>query len=388
MLRITVFLLLLSACTGQREEDSTAAAPAQVSSENPALFRRSQLAASAAENSGTFWADSTRRGDTTFFGRGRVVTTSVVYLDSQWVRIPDPPVRVGIPVGLFATWDGTALQPNTEMFTLTYGGETPATLPARLAVARSRGIRMVVAMTGGARANYLTSGVFDMAKWRARMKTFDTPEIRAAVAEAVRDGILLGNSVMDEPFNDGGPGNQSNSWGPAGTMSKARVDSMCGMAKAIFPSLPQGVFQDYRLAPNDSYRVCDFITSQYRTAKGTATEYRDGALELCRRDHHACSFAINVLDGGIQVKRQPGQTDYLAGDCPLSTTGGRGTYFPNCRMTAAQVRESGKVLGPEGCFLTGWRYNAEFMASPENQAAFRDVAATLASRSGVGCIRT
>src|SRR3954447_5217959 len=157
MFRITVFLLLLSACTGRREEDSTAAAPAQLSQDNPALVRRSTLAASAVENVGTIWADSTSRGDTTFFGRGRVVRTSVVYLDSQWVRIPEAPLRaVGIPVGLIAMWDGTALQPNTEIFTLTYGGETPARLLAHLTAARSQGIRMVVAMTGGARANYLT----------------------------------------------------------------------------------------------------------------------------------------------------------------------------------------------------------------------------------------
>ena len=397
LVRLASLLVLFAACSDRGREsgridppgsDSMAAAPAQLSMDDPALVRRSQLAASTAENVGTIWADSTRRGDTTFFGRGRVVTTNVVYLDSLWVRIPDPPVRAGIPVGLIAMWDGTTLQPNAEMFTLTYGGETPARLLAHLTAARSRGIRMVVAMTGGARANYLTDGVFDMAKWRARMQTFDTPEIRAAVAEAVRDGILIGNSVMDEPFNDGGPGNQSNSWGPAGTMSKARVDSMCGMARAIFPTLPEGVFQDYRLAPNDSYRVCDFITSQYRTAKGAVTAYRDGALGLCRRDHHACSFAINVLDGGIQVKRQPGQTDYLADDCPLSTTGGRGTYFPNCRMTPQQVREAGRVLGPTGCFLTGWKYEAGFMANPENQAAFRDVAAMLAARPAGSCIRT
>jgi hypothetical protein len=243
-------------------------------------------------------------------------------------------------------------------------------------------------MTGGARANYLTNGVFDMAKWQARMKAFDTPEIRQAVARAVSEGVLIANSVMDEPFNDGGPGNESNSWGPAGTMSKARVDSMCGYAKAIFPTLPQGVFQDYRLATGDSYLVCDFITSQYRAAKGPLLQYRDGALALCRRDHHACAFGINVLDGGIPVRRKPGQTDYMEGDCPLTTTGGRGTYFPNCRMTADQVREAGKVLGSAGCFLTGFRYNAEFMGKAENQAAFRDVAATLAMRPAASCVRS
>jgi hypothetical protein len=248
-------------------------------------------------------------------------------------------------------------------------------------------VKMVIAMTGGARANYLTGGVFDTNKWKARMDRFDTPAIRAAVAGAVRDGVLIANSVMDEPFNAGGPGNQDNSWGPPGTMSKARVDSLCGYAKTMFPTLPQGVFQDYRLAPETSYQVCDFITSQYRTTKGPLTDYRDGALALCRRDRHACSFAINVLDGGIPATRFPGQTDYASGDCPLTTTGGRGTYFPNCRMTAGQVREAGRVLGSAGCFLTGFRYDSAFMSHPENQQALREVVATLAGKPASACVR-
>jgi hypothetical protein len=176
--------------------------------------------------------------------------------------------------------------------------------------------------------------------------------------------------------------------GPTGTMTKARVDSLCGYAKAMFPTLPEGVFHDYRLAPDSSYRVCDFITSQYRTSKGALAGYRDGALALCRRDRHACSFAINILDGGIPVKRSPGQKDYAPGDCPLTTTGGRGTYFPNCRMTAQQVRDAGRVLGPAGCFLTGFRYDSAFMASPVNQQAFRDVVTTLATRPAPACIRS
>jgi hypothetical protein len=338
------------------------------------------------------WADTAIRGDTTFLSRGKAVTTTAVVTDSQWIQVALPLVASGIPFGLFGVWDGTRLQPGAELLTMTYGAVTPATLLDRLALARTRGVKMVIALTGGARANYLTGGLFDMNKWKARMEGFNTPAIRAAVASAVSDGILIANSVMDEPFNDGGPGNEGNSWGPAGTMSKARVDSLCGYAKAMFPTLPQGVFQDYRLAPETSYQVCDFITSQYRTTKGSLIDYRDGALALCRRDRHACSFAINVLDGGIQAsRRKPDgtvKTDYAPADCPLATTGGRGTYFPNCRMTASQVREAGRALGSAGCFLTGFRYDSAFMASPENQQAFRDVVVTLAGRPTTPCLRS
>jgi hypothetical protein len=310
-----------------------------------------------------------------------------VISDSQTIRIAFPVPAGGTPFGLAGVWDGTKLAPGTELLTMTYGGETPATLLARIASARSRGVKMVTAMTGGARANYLTNGVFDMAKWKARMDGFNTAAIRSAVRQAVSEGILIGNSVMDEPFNVGGPGNEDNSWGPAGTMTKARVDSMCGYAKAIFPTLPQGVFHDYSLARDSSYKVCDFITSQYRGSKGPLAQYRDNALALCRRDRHACSFSLNLLDGGIPVKRQPGQTNYAPGDCPLTTTGGRGTYFPNCRMTAQQVRDAGRTLGVAGCFLTAWRYDSAFVANPAIQEAFRDVVAALQSVPAQSCTR-
>jgi hypothetical protein len=393
---LPILLVALAACserTAQIKNNLDAAAPlfqrtAVVTESEPLLVRRFGGSTPQFRTDTLIWADTATRGDTTFLSRGRAITTTAVLTDSQWIRLAQPALAGGIPFGLFGLWNGTRLQPNIDVFSLTYGGESPATLMARLALARSRGVKMLTAMTGGARANYLTNGVFDMTKWKLRMSAYNTAELRAAVARAVSEGTLIGNSVMDEPFNDGGPGNEGNSWGPKGTMSKARVDSMCGYARAIFPTLPQGVFQDYHLAADGSYRVCDFITSQYADRKGPLRAYRDSALALCSRDRHACSFSINVLDGGIQAPRARGKTTWAVEDCPFTTTGGRGTYFPNCRMTAAQVREAGTILGSAGCFLSGWRYDSAFVAQPENRAAFRDVVTTLAARPAASCIRT
>ena len=386
-------LLLVSSCVERpaRGGDGQAAAAAPLSSgvelqPNQASLRVFSAGWQSPPDT-LAWADSSARGDTTFYGTGRLITSSVLVIDSQWIQVPVRSAKPGVPVGLFGLWTGTRLAEPTVPFTLAYNTETPSTIVARLAIARARGIKMVTAMTGGARANYLTDGVFDFEKWKRRMDRYNTPAIREAVSQAVIDGTLIGNSVMDEPFNTGGAGNEANSWGPPGTMSKARVDSLCGYAKTIFPTLPQGVFHDYRLSSDSSYKVCEFMTSQYRTAKGPVTKYRDGAVEVCQRDRHACAFAINVLDGGTPTRKALGQRDYDEDDCPVPATGGRGTYFPNCRMSAEQVREAGRVLGPAGCFLTGFRYDPEFLASPEIQQAFREVIETLATRPTAGCIR-
>jgi hypothetical protein len=321
------------------------------------------------------------------YGTFRVVAKSGILADTSAVTITVPlgsTAPTGIPFGPFGAWNGLTFNANTEVFTLTHQGYSPDNIVDRLSIARQRGVKQLPAMTGGARANYLTDGVFDMAKWKARMDQYNTPAIKAAVAAAVSDGTLMGNSVMDEPGNTGiNEANEANSWGPAGTMTKARVDSMCGYVKAIFPTLAVGVFHDYKgFEPTKSYQVCDFIVSQYRMAKGDVTAYRDGGLALAQRDGHAILFSLNIIDGGAKDSVNDG-----VWDCPLSITGGYGSYAPNCRMTAQQVRDFGMVLGPAGCGLVMWHYDDVFMADPDNQAAFRDVAQRLGSLPAKACRR-
>jgi len=296
---------------------------------------------------------------------------------------PVPVGKVGIPFGPFGAWTDAALKANTDPFTMSLDAVSDANIVTRISVARSMGVRLLLTMTGGARSQYLTGGVFDMVKWKAKQATFNTTAIREAVGAAIADGTIVGNVVMDEPFNTGGPGNEANSWGPAGTMTKARVDSMCAYSKAIFPNLPQGVTHDHDdFEPTKSYRVCDFIVSQYRMAKGDVTAFRDAGLALARRDGHSIAFSLNIMDGGQRDNDNDGLWE-----CPVPLTGGQGSYAPNCRMTAAQVREWGKLLGQAGCALTMWRYDDTFMANPDNAQAFRDVAAMLANAPAKSCKR-
>jgi hypothetical protein len=327
---------------------------------------------------GLFTAGSTAGTFRVIANAGSLADTSSVTITATLGSV----ITLGVPFGPFASWNETSFKPNTESFNLSHQGFTPANILTRLEVARTAHVAQLLALTGGARSNYLTDGVFDMAKWKAKMDLYNTAAIKAAVAAAVADGTVIGNSVMDEPFNDGGPGNEGNSWGPAGTMTKARVDSMCAYVKGIFPSLAAGAFHDHNdFEPTKSYNVCDFIVAQYRERKGPIQEWRDAALALGRRDGHAVAFSLNILDGGIQAAR-----DGLW-NCPLTTTGGQGTYNPNCRMTAAQVRDWGIILGSAGCALTMWRYDAYFMANADNKAAFRDVASRLASLPSTPCRR-
>jgi hypothetical protein len=296
---------------------------------------------------------------------------------------PSPSLSTGVPFGPFGAWEGVTLKPYTEPFTSSIGAYTSDNILERLSVARSKGLKLVLAMTGGARSQYLTDGAFDFAKWKARMDSYNTSAIKQAVAAAVAEGVVVGNSVMDEPFNIGGPGNEANSWGPRGTMTKAKVDEMCRYVKSIFPTLPAGVVHDHDdFEPTESYAVCDFFVSQYRMGKGDVRTFRDAGLALARRDGHRVAFSMNILDGGQRDNDNDG-----VWECPQPLTGGQGSYYPNCRMTADQVREFGNVLGEAGCAMLMWRYDTAFMADPDNARAFKDLAARLGSLPRKSCSR-
>jgi hypothetical protein len=102
---------------------------------------------------------------------------------------------------------------------------------------------------------------------------------------------------------------------------------------------------------------------------------------MAQRDDMAILFSINILNGGIQAAK-----DGLW-NCPLTTTGGRGTYEPNCRMSAQQTRSYAETLGVAGCAMTMWRCDLDFMSDPDNQKAFSDVAAVLAAKPRRACTK-
>jgi hypothetical protein len=160
-------------------------------------------------------------------------------------------------------------------------------------------------------------------------------------------------------------------------MTKARVDTLCGYVKSMFPGMPVGVFHDYSKETSKSYQVCDFMVSQYRASKGTVTNYRDAALAMAQRDGHAMAFSLNIMDGG-----------YVIAGCPIPQTGGPGTYGTNCRMTPDQVRDWGIILGEAGCALVMWRYDSAVMADPVYQVAFRAIADRLATLPSKSCTRS
>jgi hypothetical protein len=293
--------------------------------------------------------------------------TAVVTLASTSGGGTTDPAEMGTPMGLSGLLSSGV---TSAYYTMSLDGYNAGTIIGRLTEARSKKLRVLMNMTGGHHDNYKTDGVFDMSKWRAKMATYNTPAIKAAVEAAVADGTIIGNSVMDEPANT----SANNSWGPAGTMTKARVDGMCREVKAMFPTLSVGVVHDHRIfEPEKNYQYCDFILSQYRLAKGDVQSFRDGGLAFARRSGVAIAFSLNILHGGTQST-----TCEKWGDDPHGNL---------CPMTGEQLRDWGLLLGNAGCALNMWRYEAAYFAKPEVQSALRTIAESLARLPRKPCRR-
>jgi PKD repeat protein len=286
---------------------------------------------------------------------------------------------LGIPFGPFALSTNN-IAPG--VFSLDQSYTDASNILAKITDARTDGYKLRIPVAGGSHENYKTNGVFDRAKWNAQVLTLNTLTIRNAVAAAVADGTIVSLTIMDEP--------EHSSWGPSGTLTRAKLDSMVTFVKSIFTTAPVGVDHGaeafYTWRTSETYQHVDNIVSNYvwRVESGNATEYRRKVLERAAVDHVAVCFCLNILDGGVKINGC-----VSGGCCPdysastASRTGGIGTFIggagQNCKMTAEQVRDWGRILGPAGCGLLMWQYQTAFMSVASNVTAFADVATSLAT---------
>lgn len=297
---------------------------------------------------------------------------------------PPPPPATGRAWSVGNGWaSNTALQPNTDPFTASFDGYSASVLLARIAAARLAGTQLLITMTGGSHDNYWTtstSQIFDLNKWKAKMDTFDamSPTNKAIVNQAVADGVILGNSMIDEPANGSWNGGVYN----GNVTTVAMMNTMADYCKAIFPTMPVGltIGSEVHWKEPASLNHLDFINFQWSTRHeatfGSVSGFRDAALTRCANDGCKAHFSINVLNGGARIS-----------GCPQPATGGPGLDAPNCKMTPTNITDYCAVLGPAGIGIFVWRYDSTFMALPANKTAFNSVKAQQAALTQLSWLR-
>jgi hypothetical protein len=290
--------------------------------------------------------------------------------------VPASVTYTGIPYGPVGLWTKNKLNYGPAPFTASQNFITADTLILQINAARNKGQRLMLAMTGGPSTRFTTNGQFDMTKWKNKMNTYNKSALKTAVAAAVSDGTVIGNQMIDEP--------ETKRWGTV--LTKAKLDQMAAYVKTIFPTLPVGLNHGppgYKWRASERYTKVDYVLYQYNhwITSGNIVTWRDAVLAQAKLDGVRPALSLNVLNGG---KQDRGDGNY---DCVGAGMGGFGTRYPNCVMTADQVRTWGKALVPYACFMMMWKYDAAYFSKSANQIAFKDIAALAASKPKPSCKR-
>jgi hypothetical protein len=287
-----------------------------------------------------------------------------------------PATYTGLPYGPFGLWSSGEVNWGPQPFTGSHNYINADGIVQQINAARAMGQRLILAMTGGLSKDYTTNGQFDMTKWKNKMDTYNTDTIRKAVAQGVADGTIIGNTLIDEP--------ETKQWGT--NLTKAMIDEMAAYVKNIFSTLPVGVnhgppaYNQWRTS--EHYQLVDYVLYQYAhyVTSGDVAAWRDAVLAQASHEGATPAFSLNILNGGAQDRDG-------TWDCTGEGQAGRGTRFPNCRMTPTQLQNWGKALATYGCFLTMWRYDGTYMSEASNQDAFREIASLVASQPRRSCTR-
>lgn len=308
----------------------------------------------------------------------RRTAVTVRMLAPDTIQRPPPPaiVTYGVPLGAYA------LARKVAPFTVRVEGVNPRNIVSEIARARQDTVKLVLVLTGGAHSearpgDYLerqcpgyapscapadSVWMFSLPNYIARLdEYYADPVIRAAIELGVRDSVILSNIAMDEP-NVSGHGD-GNTWGPYGTMTKARVDTLCLEIHKRFPTLATGPSHRPDWDGAHAYRECDNLVTSYSSRLGTLAAFRQAAQQLAARDGHQILYSFNSPNGG------PQDADGNRGpwDCPPEKV--LGLTKPNCAMTPSLIVSVVAALAPVSCgAVVTWRYDARLY--PYQQPGF------------------
>jgi hypothetical protein len=215
------------------------------------------------------------------------------------------------------------------------------------AAARQHGIKLFIRLTGSKERFQNPDGTFSLALWKKDLdllRGFD-------FASYVADGTVVGAELINEPHDP-------NNWG--GTIvSKADLEAAAAYAKSIWPTLPVGAGRSDYVLKYAPWEHLDFSHSQYAMRKGDVEAWLHQTVAETKAAGLGLVLSLNFFAGEI-------------GKAP---------------MTAEELRYYGSALAKDTypCMLTGYQYDATYLAQSGIKDAFRAIAAIASSHTAPPC---
>ena len=350
-------LLLATACaTGHGSE--------------PRLYRASSAAEAASHTSP--WADSTRLGDTTFYSRGRVVTTVSITMDSAWSARPPVRPTFGLPSGPFNL-------PPDSLCTLGYTATTLAVVETRvmrdLQRTRECGARTFAQIRRGKLKD--SSGKLSVQAARAELDTWPWAGLCGRVGDSTIIAFYIGDDV------------EAAEWGPAKLPVRlAQWDSIAGIIRSRCPAAPVAI----RAHPNQLEVRGEWLWlttawTQYTNRRGPPEDFLALQVASARQQRLGLVAGVNLLNGGCG----PAERRKCFPDIPGSVLAGTDSGFYQLSAAELIYYKTVALSDPYVCASVDWSwgpsFRSDFHGRPEIRSAMKALGLIARKRPLSSCIQ-
>jgi hypothetical protein len=307
----------------------------------------------------TPWADTTKRGDTTFYSSGRVITTLVVHTDSQWaVR---PPVILGLPYG------PTQLPPDS-LCTLGYTGTTLAVIAGTVLRDLQRTRDCQARTFPQIRRAKLKDSNGNLSVQAARAELEGWPW--AELCHRVQDSTIIAFHIGDDVTAD--------EWGSAPLATRlAQWDSIAGLVQARCPDAPVVIRAlPTQLEARPNWQWLTTAWAQYpgpRPRSGSPEQFFSSQVASAKRQQLGLVAGVNLLNGGCG----PATLGRCLPDVPGTTL--PGTRPDQYQMSAVELvyYKTVAMADPYVCASVDWSWGPNFRSDFHDRPDIRSAAKAL-----------
>ncbi len=364
-------LLILAACSRELAPPSYTVSSFGHSALESRLVRSS--AASEAANHTTPWSDSTRRNDTTYYSRGRVLTTVEVLTDSMWSAAPPPPrVTLGLASGPFNL-------PPDSLCTLGYTATTLTVRDTRvlrdLQRTRECGAR-TFAQIGRSKLKDST-GKLSVQAARADLDTWPWPGLCGRVQDSTIIAFYIGDDV------------EAAEWGPAKLPVRlAQWDTIAGIIQSRCPGAPVAIrAHPNQLEARGPWLWLTTAWTQYTNRRGPPEEFLALQVASAKRQRLGLVAGVNLLNGGCGPAERRKCFPDIPGTALVGT--GPGLY----QLSAAELvyYKTVALSDPYVCASVDWSWGPAFRSGfherPEIRGAVKVLGLIARRRPLSSCIQ-